>query len=305
METKLKQRKTLKIIDIISVLIITFLINVIWSALVAIVYSIVFAVREGGIPDPQRMLEAMYQDISLIMFSSMFNMLAIGIVFLFWRFADKRSIGELGFDITRKTGVQALCGLLAAIGAVVLIIIFGAGFGIISFQSFGTDAYGGSKIVISMILGIITFLMVGFGEETVYRAYIQNHIVDMIGNKCGLVISALIFAGVHLFTYGKLLDLLDVFLAGIILGYAYILTKSIYLSAVFHFMWDFLQVNIFRLQDYEYYTGPVLVLFNNTGDLVINNFNLGNKLELVFIIVEIMILVLMHAYREKLEKLAL
>jgi uncharacterized protein len=147
--------------------------------------------------------------------------------------------------------------------------------------------------------------MVGFGEEAVFRAYIQNHIVEMIGNKYGLAISALIFAGVHLFTYVNLLDIIDVFLAGIILGYAYILTKSIYLPAVFHFMWDFLQVNIFRIQNYEYYTGPVLVLFNNAGDLIINGFNLGNKLELVFIIVEIMILALMRIYRKKLEKLAL
>jgi uncharacterized protein len=305
METKLKQSKTLKIIDIISVLIITSLINVVWSALVAIVYSIVFAIREGGITDPQLMMEAMYTDISLIMFSSMYNVLAIGIVLLFWRFADKRSIGELGFNITRKTGVQALYGILVAIGAIVLIIMFGAGFGIISFQSLGVDVYGDSKIAISMILGIITFLMVGFGEEAVFRAYIQNHIVEMIGNKYGLAISALIFAGVHLFTYVNLLDIIDVFLAGIILGYAYILTKSIYLPAVFHFMWDFLQVNIFRIQNYEYYTGPVLVLFNNAGDLIINGFNLGNKLELVFIIVEIMILALMRIYRKKLEKLAL
>jgi membrane protease YdiL (CAAX protease family) len=126
----------------------------------------------------------------------------------------------------------------------------------------------------------------------------------MAGNRYGLVISALIFTGAHLLTYGNMLDLLDVFLAGLILGYAYMLTKSIYLPAVYHFMWDFLQINIFRLQDYEFYKGPVLVLFNNTEDLIINNLNLGNKLEVVFIIVEIMILVLMHTYRKKLQKLA-
>lgn len=305
MEEKLKQRKALKIINVIAVLIITLLVNVIWSALVAIVYSIVFAIREGGIADPQLLMDAMYQDISLLMFSSIYNVLAIGIVFLFWRYADKRKIGELGFGVNSKTWRQALCGILAATGVICVIILFGTGFGIISFQSFGTDIYGGNQIATSLLMGIITFLLVGFGEETVYRAYIQNHVVDMVGNRYGIVISALIFMVVHLFTYAKLLDLIDVFLGGMILGYIYILTKSIYLPAIYHFMWDFLQVNIFRLQDYEFYTGPVMVLFNNTGDLIINNFNLGNKLEAVFIIVEIMVLVIMYVFRKRLQRFIL
>jgi membrane protease YdiL (CAAX protease family) len=152
-------------------------------------------------------------------------------------------------------------------------------------------------------MGLLTFLMVGFGEEAVYRSYVQNHIVDMLGNKFGLIISALIFMAVHLLTYGKVLDLVDVFLAGIILGYGFILTKSIYLPAAFHFMWDFLQVNIFRLQNYDYYKGPVLIIFNNTGDLIINNYNYGNKLEIIFIAVELLILVLMHIYKNKISSL--
>jgi membrane protease YdiL (CAAX protease family) len=299
----MKQSKVLKIIDVLSVLIITFLLNVINSILVAIVYSVILTVREGGYIDPQLMLETMNQNISLLTFSSIYNVFAIGVVILFWRFADKRRIEELGFGITGKTAAQVTWGILAAVGAISLIIIFGEGFGIISFQGFGTNAYAGTEIAASVLLGALTFLMVGFGEETVYRTYIQNQVVDMTGNRYGLVISAFIFAGVHLFTYGKLLDLFDVFLAGIILGYAYMLTKSIYLPAMFHFMWDFLQINIFRLQDYENYKGPVLVLFKNSGDLIINNYNLGNKLELIFIIVEVMMLILIHTYRKRLQKL--
>jgi len=304
LEERIKQNRALQILYVVLVLIITFLVNAIWSFLVVIVYGIVMAMRGGGLPNPELMMEVMYQDISLLMFSSMYNLLAIGIIFIFWRYINKRRTAELGFGYSHKTRAQILCGILTAIGAVLLITILGAGFGFISFQGLGTDIYSGSQIAASLLMGVITFLMVGFGEEGVYRAYIQNHIIDMLGNKRGLVVSAFIFMAVHMLTYGKLLDLMDVFLAGIILGYAYILTRSIYLPAAFHFMWDFLQINIFRLQDYEYYTGPALVLFNNKGDLIMNNFNLGNKLELVFIIVEILILILMHVYREKLKNLA-
>ncbi|MDF2520656.1 MAG: hypothetical protein K0R84_1284 [Clostridia bacterium] len=303
METEIKQSKKSKILNVILILIIAFLINITWSALVSIVYTVVLMAREG-IADPQALLGTMFNSILTLTLSSIYNIPAIAMVFVFWRYVDRRRIEELGFGITGKTGIQLLYGILAAVLAVLLIIVFGAALGIISYQGYGTDLYKGSQLVSSSLLGVITFIMVGFGEETVYRAYVQKHIVEMTGNRYGLLISAFIFMLVHTLTYARLLDFIDVFLAGIILGYAYILTKSIYLPAAFHFMWDFLQVNIFRLQDYQYYTGPVVFLFENTGDMMIGNFNLGNKLELIFIAVEIIILILMHAFRKKLARLA-
>lgn len=300
----MKQSRGRKIINVVLVFIITFLLNVVWSAVAGVIFGIVLMINGVNATDPKLIMEALSQNMYLLFFSSFYNLFAIGVIFLFWHYADKRSREELGFGLTVKTRTQVLLGITVGLGAVMLITVFGTVFGVISFQGFGTGMFKGVEIAISLALGIITFLMVGLGEETVYRAYIQKHIVEMAGNKLGLVISALIFMSAHLLTYGKLLDLIDVFLAGMVLGYAYLLTKSIYLSAAFHFMWDFLQVNVVRLQDYEYYKGPTLILFNNTGDLIINNFNLGNRLELVFILVEVIILILMFVSKGRIKNLS-
>lgn len=304
MEIQIKQSKTRKILDVVLVLVIAVLLNVIWSAVIGIIYAIITMVREGGALSPQQLMESLYNSISILFLSSIYNLPAIGTVLLFWKYADKRDIKELGFGITKKTGRQAGLGVLSAIAAIAFVIAFGIIFKVISFQSFGIGIYGGSKTAVSLLLGILTFLMVGFGEETIYRAYVQKHIIEMIGKRWGLVIAAIIFMAAHLLTYAKVLDFVDVFFAGILLGYAYILTESIYLSAVFHFMWDLLQINVFRIQPYEYYKGPALMLFSNKGDLILGNFNFGNRLELAFIAVEIIILALMYIFREKLKNLS-
>jgi uncharacterized protein len=301
---KVKQSKVLRIIDIVVVLAITFFANLVMSAITAIAYTFVYALRGEDLADPNRLMELWSSDISFIMFASIYNLLAIGLVFLFWRFVDKQDIRRLGFARTNHTIKQILWGIIGAVAAVAAIIFFGIIFGIISFNSIGISTFTISQIAIALLVGLFTFLMVGFGEEAVHRAYIQNHLVDLVGNKYGVLISAMIFMAAHLMTYGKVLDLLDVFLAGLILGYCFILTKSIYLPATFHFMWDFLQVNIFRLQTYDYYKGPVLFIYNNSGDLIINNYNFGNKLELIFIMVELMILSLIYLNRKRLSGLA-
>lgn len=303
MEARTGQRKLFKILGIIAVVVIAFILNFAVSLATVLVYGFIYAIKGGNLMDSQGLMEIMTSDPSVLLFSSSYNLLAIALVYAFWRFIDKQDKSRLGFSKTANTGKQIFWGIFAAVAAVAAIILIGTLSGIISFNSIGTSNYAVPQIIVAMFMGLITFLLVGFGEEAVYRSYVQNHIVDMLGTKVGLSVAALIFMIAHLGTYAKPLDLLDVFIAGIILGYAFVLTNSIYLPAAFHFMWDFLQLSIFRLQNYEYYKGPVLLLFNNSGDLVINNYNLGNKLEVVFILVELLILALMYFYRKKIASL--
>lgn len=304
MERSIRKSNILRVLEIAGVFVLVFLLNAVWSTVVTIVYTIVLAIKGGNITDVLALTEKLYSAPEFLMFVSMYNLLAIGIVAIFWKLIDKQNMKELGFARTNKVLHQLILGILVAIVAIAAIIVFGSLFKIITFSGYGLTIFGTRQIIWALVIGAITFLMVGFGEEAVYRSYIQNHLVKMIGSRYGLIVAALIFTVAHLFTYAKPLDLLDVFLAGIILGYAFLLTKSIYLPASFHFMWDFLQVNIFRIQDYSFYKGPVLIIFNNTGDLIINKYNFGNQLEVIFVIVEIIILILMYTCRNKLSRLA-
>lgn len=300
----MRKSNLLRLLEIAGVFILVFLLNAVWSIVVTVAYTVVIAFKGGNVADVLALTERLYSAPDFLMFVSMYNLLAIGAAVLFWKLIDNQDAKELGFARTNKVAHQLLLGILAAIAAIAIVIILGSLSKIITFSDYGTAIFGSKQIVWSLVIGLITFLMVGFGEEAVYRSYIQNHLVKMIGSRYGLIAAALVFTFAHSLTYSKPLDFLDVFLAGIILGYAFLLTKSIYLPASFHFMWDYLQISIFRIQDYSYYKGPVLIIFNNAGDLIIKNHNFGNQLEIMFIIVEIIILILMYTCRNKLSKLA-
>ena len=303
MEEGIKQSRGLKILDIVIVFVITLVVNAIGSVIVSFAYTFAYAARGGDLSNYESLINAISMEPSVLLSSSIYNLIAIAVVFIFWRFVDKQEIGRLGFAFRKGVWKELGAGILAAIAAIALIIFFGQGLRIIAFDSMGTRYFSNPQILRIMLISLFTFLLVGFGEEAVYRSYIQNHLTDIAGRRYGLLIAALIFMGAHVFTYGKVLDFIDVFLAGVLLGYMFHLTKSIYLPAAFHFMWDYLQVAVFRIQDYDYYKGPVLVVFRNVGDLVISNFNLGNQLELVFILVELMLLALLHTQRGRVIKL--
>jgi membrane protease YdiL (CAAX protease family) len=302
-EERIRQSKGLRILDIILVFAITFFANILCSFIVDFAYSVSYIARNGTGNDYRAMVEAMYQDPSILMFSALYNLIAIGVVVIFWRFVDRQELKRLGYRLTGKSLLQMLLGCAAAFAAIGLIVFLGAQSGIIQYQGAGSEYFTNTQLMKASLVSIVTFLLVGFGEETVFRSYIQNHLTDIAGNRYGLVLAALVFTAAHLFTYGKLLDFIDVFLAGVILGYAFMLTKSIYFSAFFHFVWDYLQMAVFRIQDYQYYKGPVLYIYNNIGDLVIKGFNLGNQLELIFIFIELILLSLMFTHRKRLQKL--
>jgi membrane protease YdiL (CAAX protease family) len=196
-------------------------------------------------------------------------------------------------------------GLLGGTLEIGLIILLSLGLGTLWFGSSGLGLFSTLEIRKSLIYGILAFLLVGFGEETLFRGYIQKRIMLSFGNKWALIISSLIFMTAHLLTYGKLLDFIDVALGGAILGYLYILTDSLYLSAAYHFIYDFIQVNVVKLQNYEYYKGAVLYLFENSGDVVLGGINFGNIIEVSFIVVELAVLALIYIFRYKIKVLSM
>jgi hypothetical protein len=76
------------------------------------------------------------------------------------------------------------------------------------------------------------------------------------------------------------------------------------LPAAYHFIYDYLQVNIVRIQDYEHFTGGVLYIFNNSGDVIISGVNYGNVIEISFISAELIILALLYVFRNRIRRIS-
>jgi uncharacterized protein len=96
-------------------------------------------------------------------------------------------------------------------------------------------------------------------EEFLFRGYLQRSLEERLAPKYAILISALLFAGVHL----NLVDLVGLIMLGILLGYMAYSSKSILPSILIHFANNFIAVififitGIFNLKDFENSSIPV------------------------------------------------
>lgn len=89
--------------------------------------------------------------------------------------------------------------------------------------------------VIPIILMLLNFLANGFGEETAFRAYLQDRLINRHGLWLGIAIASVLFVVLHLLIYqitGVALAA-NVLLAGLY-GILYVWTGSVYLVGMMH-----------------------------------------------------------------------
>lgn len=93
----------------------------------------------------------------------------------------------------------------------------------------------------------LLFLAKAFGEEIVFRGYVQNRLVERYNATWGILITAIVFVILHQISY----DLSPVLIvSGVMLwssiGVLYHLSKSLYLVIVFHAVMNWL-INVFKV----------------------------------------------------------
>ncbi|MGE5631810.1 MAG: lysostaphin resistance A-like protein [Caulobacteraceae bacterium] len=290
-------------VKVAIVFFVDYLVNIIWSVIATAIYvAVIYSVGRAGL-GASELMDTLTKSPGYLFAVSAYNLLIIFIVRLFWRYSDKKDPGIMGLGWKRNSLKLFSIGIAGGTVEMLLIILVSLAAGTLWFQSSGLAIFTTQEILKSLFFGILTFVLVGFGEETLFRGYIQKRLMLVIGRGWALLISSLVFTAAHLFTYAKPLDFIDIALGGVVMGYLYMLTDSLYLPAGYHFMFDFIQVNIAKLQEYEYYKGAVMFIFNNSGDLVISKVNFGNIVEVSFVAVELMLLALFYIFRDKIKDL--
>jgi membrane protease YdiL (CAAX protease family) len=156
------------------------------------------------------------------------------LVFLFRKFVDRKSFAGLGFKTSGHLS-DAISGFFLAIA------ILGAGslaLFLFHYLKWTDIDFNGNELFISF--GI--FVMVAFSEELVFRGYILNNLMQSFNKWIALIISALLFTCFHLGTPGiGTIPIVNIFLAGILLGINYIYTKNLWFAILFHLGWNFFQ----------------------------------------------------------------
>jgi uncharacterized protein len=156
------------------------------------------------------------------------------IIYTFRKYLDKRSISSMGFSLRNRTR-----DIVAGFFIAVILFIFGS-FILVEINAIGIT-YTGFELS-SFLLSLVLFTIVAFNEEILMRGYILNNLMGSTNKYLALLISAVMFSLLHGMNASiSLLALVNIMLAGIILGSTYIFTKNLWFPISLHLFWNFFQ----------------------------------------------------------------
>ncbi len=191
-----------------------------------------------------------------MMFSAGAGLYILGGLAVAWalgRWLDRRRFAEFGFHLDRAWWLDLGAGLVlgAASFSAVFLVQWAAGWieitSVAQSQFEGTFAGAAASILLAMVA-------VGINEELVFRGYQIRNLVEGLllraGSRKGLVAALLItsafFGVMHLPNPNvSLPGWANVVLAGLLLGWAYVLTGQLALPIGVHITWNFCELFVY------------------------------------------------------------
>lgn len=180
--------------------------------------------------------------------------LAVTVLISLWiaaNFLDYRPFKEYGFFVSVDWFSDLFAGVIIAAVSMGIIFVF-------LFYSGWLTITNHSIFISTEIVNYLIFMVaVSIWEEGFFRSYLIPNIKEGVQwswvSKKGAVIfalllSSLLFSAGHLANPGaSYISFLNIFVAGVALGYPFIVTDSIALSVGLHFSWNYFQNAIFGL----------------------------------------------------------
>lgn len=136
----------------------------------------------------------------------------------------------------------------------------------IGFLLTGGDAVwrglGAADTARTLLTGACAFLVGAIGEEWVFRHYLLYALVPIVGVRGAIGITALAFASVHVTNPGgtSLVAMLDIVVAGVGLGIAAWVGRSLWIPVAWHATWNFMMGSVLGLPVSGYDIGSVAIL---------------------------------------------
>jgi membrane protease YdiL (CAAX protease family) len=178
----------------------------------------------------------------------------VGAVLTVWlagRFLDRRPFSDFGFHLDGGWWLDLLFGMV--LGALLLSVIFLAELRlgwieiVGAFETFGTNG----PFAPSVLLPVAVFLCVGFSEETVFRGYQLKNAAEglnypTLGPRGAVllawVLSSVFFGVLHADNPGATtVSTLNIILAGLMLGFGYVLSGELAIPIGLHITWNLFQ----------------------------------------------------------------
>jgi uncharacterized protein len=153
---------------------------------------------------------------------------------LFILYIDCRPLSDLGLGL-RGRGRDFLFGISLAL----LLYLLGFGTSLLLGAVEITSVHFDGEILLgSLCVLVVAALM----EEVMIRGYILSRLMSCMNKFVALCISSFIFAFMHLFNPNiSFLPIFNIFLAGLMLGAAFLYTRNLCFPITLHVFWNWLQ----------------------------------------------------------------
>lgn len=239
-----------------------------------VVFALLFVLIMGGLSVPLMLTgdlnaadsgDSLFIVAEAIQFVSV--LLASWIIIRFW---DKLPfVDNMGFSL-RGRGKDLLLGLAVAAG------IYAVGFGV-SVLAGWVNVTGVHFDAVSLLVSFILMVMVALAEESMVRGFVLGHMLDVGMNKfLALVLSSLIFAAMHLGNPGmSVISFINIALAGVLLGAAYIYTRNLWFSISLHLFWNWIQGPVLGYEVSGTSNTSTLLALNLSDNTLMNGGNFG------------------------------
>lgn len=176
-------------------------------------------------------------DESILSFGALYALMGAAVFLITWllrKFVDRQTFESLGFSwngYSNEAG-QGFFAALAMLGIGSLILIA------TGFSSFYLNTVDAELLFLEVAIMIV----VAFVEELLFRGYLLNNLLQSMNKWIALAISAALFAAFHCTNPDiTVFAVVNILLAGLLLGLNYIFTKNLWFGICFHFAWNYFQ----------------------------------------------------------------
>lgn len=178
---------------------------------------------------------------------------------------------------------DTLKGLGLGFGFFIVVVGIMCAAGLYHFEAFRADADSLAAILVSFF----GFLMVGVGEEIVFRGVLFRWIDEKWGFAAALIASSLLFGLMHIFQPAATLwsSFAIAVEAGLLLGAAYKYSGTLWLPIGIHWAWNFTQGNIFGFAVSGSDAGDALIQASVSGPDILTGGAFGAEASVISLLV--------------------
>lgn len=212
---------------------------------------------------------------------------------------ERRPFSDLGLIV--KGHVRGLW-----YGLLIPVVLYGVGFGL-------TYALGEIEVTgfvfkpIDLLMSLVFFLLVAFFEEIMMRGYILGRLLHTRINKfLSLFISSALFALMHIFNPEiGFMPMLNLLLAGMMLGASYLYTRNLCFPISLHLFWNWIQGPILGYQVSGNNFSTSMLTLRMPEENVLNGGAFGFEGSLICTVLVIVLTIMIIWWGEKREAISL